>query len=285
MSGFASEVLRTVGTFVFLLATVYIGIATVLLIFQTNFVYVPYREITTHPGQIGLAFENVDFLTYDGIRLFGWFIPAQATGPVILFCHGNAGNISHRLDSIRIFHRIGVNVFIFDYRGYGQSEGKPTEKGTYMDAEAAWDYLTRIRRIPPEEIILFGRSLGGAIAAWLAHKHQARALIVESAFLSIQEVAAEMFPFLPVKKFSLIRYNTRDYIRQASCPVMIIHSREDELIPFRHGGELFRIAKEPKTFLEIKGRHNDGYLSSGRLYESNLKRFIFQEMPSELISS
>lgn len=276
MNIFGPEIIRTLETFAILLLSVYIGIAIVILIFQTNFVYAPHREMITDPGKIGLEFENVRLITRDSVRLFGWFIPGTENNPVILFCHGKAGNISHRLETIRIFNRIGLSVFIFDYRGYGLSEGKPTEKGTYWDAEAAWAYLIHQRRIPASEIIVFGRSLGGAIAAWLAHIFKPKALIVESAFTSIQDVAAEMFPFLPVRKFSTIHYNTAEYIHAANCPVMVIHSRQDETVPFWHADELFQAAVEPKTLLEIKGRHNDGYLTSARFYEDNIKKFILQ---------
>lgn len=279
---FGPEIIRTLEVFAVLLISVYIGIAMIILIFQTNFVYAPHKEMVADPGKIGLAFENVRLCTRDGVRLFGWFIPGKKNNPVILFCHGKAGNISHRLDTIRIFNRMGLSVFIFDYRGYGLSDGKPTEKGTYWDAEAAWEYLTHRRRIPSSEIIVFGRSLGGAIAAWLAHIYKPKVLIVESAFTSIQDIAAEMFPLLPVRKFSVIHYNTTEYIHAANCPVMIIHSRQDETVPFWHADELFQAAGEPKTFLEISGRHNDGYRKSGRVYEHNIKKFIEQNDYSKI---
>jgi pimeloyl-ACP methyl ester carboxylesterase len=144
---------------------VFVAFATYLFIFQSSFVYYPERTVLTNPGNIGLSFENVSFETADRTKLYGWFIPCDSPRGVILFCHGNAGNISHRLDSIQIFHRLGLAVFIFDYRGYGKSEGKPSESGTYRDVEAAWNYLVEKRQLNPNMIIIFGRSLGGAVAA------------------------------------------------------------------------------------------------------------------------
>ena len=180
-------------------AGLYVGLAAMVFVSQSRLVYYPQRGIIATPGQIGLSYDAVTFEAADGVRLSGWFVPAEAPRGVILFCHGNAGNISHRLESIRVFHRLGLSTFIFDYRGYGQSEGRPTEQGTYLDAEAAWRYLVQERRVAPTEIIVFGRSLGGAIAAWLAQDHTPRALIVESTFTSVRDMASHLYPFLPAE--------------------------------------------------------------------------------------
>jgi len=193
---------------------------------------------------------------------------------VILFCHGNAGNISHRLESIQVFHRLGLSTFIFDFRGYGQSEGRPTEQGTYLDAEAAWHYLVRERQMSPTEIIIFGRSLGGSIAAWLAQDHTPKALIIESTFTSVRDIAAELYPYLPVRWLCRFNYNAMDYLHQLNCPVLIVHSRDDEMISFSHGRRLFETANEPKEFLEIMGTHNEGFMTSAKRYEDGLDSFI-----------
>ena len=245
-----------------------------LFIFQSHYIYYPERVLSADPGRIGLYFESVSFETKDRVKLSGWFVPSESTRGVILFCHGNAGNISHRLESIQIFHRLGLDVFIFDYRGYGQSEGKPTEQGTYKDAEAAWQYLLEERQVAPNEIIVFGRSLGGAVASWLAQSRTPGALILESTFTSLPDIAATVYPYLPVRQLLRFEYNTAEYLGRLNCPVLIVHSRDDEVMSFSQGWRLFEMAKEPKKFLEITGTHNDGFLTSGKRYEEGLNAFI-----------
>jgi hypothetical protein len=167
-----------------------------------------------------------------------------------------------------------LSVFIVDYRGYGQSEGRPTEQGTYLDADAAWRYLVEERQVPPSEIVLFGRSLGGAVASWLAQNYTPRALILESTFTSIADVGAASYPFLPVRLLSRLQYNTLKRMPDIDCPVLIVHSPEDRLIPYAHGRRLFEAAQEPKEFLTIKGGHNDGFIISAQAYEAKLEEFI-----------
>jgi fermentation-respiration switch protein FrsA (DUF1100 family) len=240
----------------------------------SRLIYYPERDIRGVPADHGLAYECVDLKTKDGVTLSGWWIPACKQRGVVLFCHGNAGNVSYRLDSILIFNRLGLSTFIFDYRGYGKSGGRPSEEGTYLDAEAAWHYLLQTRRIPQEDIIIFGRSLGGSIAAWLAQDHQPRILIVESSFTSLPNMVKDRFPWIPAMLVGHYQYDTRQYLQKAQCPVLIIHSRDDELIPFRQGQELYEVAKWPKAFLDISGSHNRGFMDSITRYESALDAFI-----------
>lgn len=251
-------------------------------IFQSLFVYFPSRTLSADPSSIGLQFEDVRFETADGIQLTGWFIPCSNNRGVILFCHGNAGNISHRLDSIMIFHRLGLDVFIFDYRGYGKSEGKPTEEGTYKDAEAAWQYLVEERQIHASQIILFGRSMGGALAAWLAHQHSPGGLILESTFTSLRDAAVTIYRFPLIKWLVRYEYNTAEHLAKVDCPVLIVHSRDDEIMPFNQGQRLFELAKEPKMFLEITGSHNSGFITSGKYYEKGLVNFISAFIPEHV---
>jgi fermentation-respiration switch protein FrsA (DUF1100 family) len=260
---------------------VYILFAGFLYIFQSRFVYYPEPTISADPGNIGLEFEGVLFETEDGVRLSGWYIPAENANGVILFCHGNAGNISHRLESIQIFHQLGLNVFIFDYRGYGQSEGKPTEIGTYRDAEAAWWYLVEERQVAPNRIAVFGRSLGGAVAAWVSSRHTPGALILESTLTSVPDIAAKLYPYLPVRLLSRFRYNTAEYLDEVDCPVLIVHSREDEIMPFSHGQQLFERARGPREFLEISGTHNEGFITSGKYYEEGLNSFVAEYLETD----
>ncbi len=241
------------------------------LLFLPN---IPSRVVERSPSAVGLAYEPVTLVTRDNIDLDGWFIPAPENRGVILFFHGNAGNISHRFDSLLLFHRLGFSTLIFDYRGYGRSQGHPSEAGTSMDAEAAWQYLTGKRSIVPSRIILFGRSLGAAVAARQAAEHTPGALIVESGFTSVPDMAVELYPFLPVRWLTRLDYNAREQLQRVSCAVLVVHSRDDEIIPFRHGQALYAAAKEPKQFLELRGGHNDGFLMSGRTYTRKLDEFL-----------
>lgn len=254
----------------------YVMLVVLVAVFQSHFIFFPERSIAATPKRIGLPFENVEFVTEDNFILSGWYIPARDRKGVLLFCHGNAGNISHRLESIELFHRLGLTVFIFDYRGYGGSGGKITEDGTYRDAEAAWRYLVGTQGIDSNEIIVFGRSLGGAIASELATKHTPKGLIIESTFTSVPDIAARLYPYLPVRFLARYRYDAADYISRVRCPVLIVHSRDDEIIPFDHGRRLFETAADPKEMLEISGSHNEGFLLSGKIYLEGLRTFIAQ---------
>jgi len=267
---------------VLIIIIAYIIFVGFLFIFQSRHIYYPEPVLSADPGSIGLDFEGVSFETMDGVKLSGWFVPSESARGVILFCHGNAGNISHRLESIQIFHRLGLDVFIFDYRGYGKSEGKPTEHGTYKDAEAAWWYLVEERQIHPKEIIIFGRSLGGAVASWLAQNYTPGALILESTFTSLPDVATAVYPYLPVRLLLRFDYNTAGYLGGVNCPVLIVHSRDDEIMRFSHGRRLFETAREPKKFLEITGTHNAGFITSGKLYEEGLDTFIWEYIESKI---
>ena len=257
---------------------VYLALAGLLFVFQPRFVYfpnLPSRAIVATPDDVGLAYEPVEFATEDGVRLTGWFVPGPAAArATLLFLHGNAGNISHRLDSLKIFHDLGLAIFIFDYRGYGESEGKPSEQGTYRDAEAAWRHLTGERGIAAEEIVLFGRSLGAAVAAHLATRHTPKALIIESGFTSGPDIAADVYWMFPVRWLARFRYATEEHLKAVRAPVLIIHSVDDEIIPIRHGRWLYAAANEPKKLLEIRGDHNQGFLLSGRAYVDGLDTFL-----------
>jgi len=262
----------------FLLATITLTVLSVYVyLMQSRMLYypnMPGRALTATPADIGLAYQDINLTTEDSIELHGWFIPGDEPRRTLLFFHGNAGNISHRLESIGLFHRLGLSVFIFDYRGFGQSTGSPTEQGTYLDAQAAWSYLIRTRALDAGEIIVFGRSLGGAIATWLASRHTPAMLILESTFTSVPAIAHRFYPFLPTRLLSRFQYNSLEIVKQLACPVLIAHSRDDEIIPFEEGRLLFEAAAEPKQFLEMHGGHNDGFIVTGPAYVSALRSFI-----------
>jgi fermentation-respiration switch protein FrsA (DUF1100 family) len=261
---------------IILICTVmYLIFMIIVYFFQSYLIYFPDKHISYNPKvTLNLEYKDIYFKTSDSIVLNGWFIPAKEEQGVILFCHGNAGNISHRLESINIFNRFNLGVFIFDYRGYGKSEGKPSEKGTYLDAKAAWNYLCDMRQIKPEKIIIFGRSLGAAVAAWLAKEKLPAAVILESSFTSIPELGAKLYPFLPVRLISRFHYNTGKYVQEIYCKKLIIHSKDDEIIPCSLGEKNYLQAAQPKQFLAIHGSHNEGFMQSIQVYQEGLKQFI-----------
>ncbi len=258
-----------------LVIAILITIPLAFRLFEKKFIYFPGGELICTPSDAGMQWEDVWLETGDGVALNGWFVAAaaQARGTV-LFCHGNAGNISHRLPSIEIFHYLDLNTFIFDYRGYGMSEGSPDEEGTYKDVQAAWDYLTEHRGIPPESIIIFGRSLGGAVAAHAAADNNPGLLILESPFSSLRQLGSELYPWLPVKLLSGYDYSTVEYVTNVDCPLIVIHSREDEIIPCEHGQRIYEAAPRQKSFLEISGDHNSGFMTSGTVYSGGLDSLL-----------
>lgn len=265
------------------LALVYGGLSALLFIFQENLAYYPEigREIQTTPRDHGLAYEALTLTTPDGERLDAWFVPKPMARGAVLVLHGNAGNISHRMDTIAMFHRMGYSVLIFDYRGYGRSTGHPSEEGLYQDARTAWTYLTRERGLAPGRIILFGESLGGAVAARLAAEEQPGALVLSSVFTSAREFAADIYPWLPTRWLVRLNYDTRAALARVRCPVLVAHSPDDEIIPFSHGKMLFEAAAEPKAFLQLAGGHNDGFIFMREAWVHALAGFLDRNFMNE----
>jgi pimeloyl-ACP methyl ester carboxylesterase len=242
-----------------------IAAALVLLVvllrwFERSQVYQPSRTLDANPAELGRQFEDVFFKTSDGVRLNGWFFPADANSSraqiAVLYCHGNGGNISHRMEVYRTFLKMGLNVFAFDYRGYGRSEGRTSEEGTYRDAQAAYRWL-RDKGFEGRNIIAFGESLGGGIVSELALREEVGGLVLQSAFSCTADIGAELFPWLPVHKLCTIKYETCQKLPRIRVPVLVMHSRGDELINFRHAQKNSRLANEPKLLWEIEGEHND----------------------------
>jgi fermentation-respiration switch protein FrsA (DUF1100 family) len=263
------------------LALIYVSFGVVLYLFQGSMVYLaklPGRALDASPADIGLEYEDVHIDTADGERLHGWYVRAADARGVLLFFHGNAGNISHRLESILIFNRLGLDVLIVDYRGYGQSTGSPTEQGTYRDARAAWDYLVETRQKAPADIVVFGRSLGGAVGAWLAAglkaDEQPAAVIIESSFSSGADMARRLYPVYPARLLTRLEYPVVEYASRLQCPVLVVHSRDDEIIPFSMGQAIYAAAPEPKEFIELRGDHNAGFWISRQEYDAGLAAFL-----------
>jgi len=262
--------------FIFVVFGCYVLFVVAVYFMQSRMLYLPGilgRTLSVTPSDVGMDYEDVYIETTDGVTLHGWFIAGRSS-QVLLFFHGNAGNISHRLDSIRQFQDLGLSVFIIDYRGYGQSEGRTTERGIYRDADAAWLYLIEDRGLVASDILIFGRSLGASVAARLAAQHEPLALIVESSFTSVPDIAQDLYPWLPARWLSRLSHATRDYVRDVQCPILVVHSRDDEIIPFHHGEEIYASANEPRTLLAIRGTHNDAFLQDARGYIGGLRAFL-----------
>ena len=244
--------------------------------FEHSQVYQPDRNLTATGAELGRPFEDVRFKASDGVQLHGWFYPADSDSPrtkwALLLCHGNAGNIGHRLEMCRALLETGVNVFLFDYRGYGGSGGRPSEEGTYLDAQAAYQWL-RQKGFAATNIIAFGESLGGGIASELAIREPVGGLILESSFCSTVDLGAELFPWLPVRWMSTIKYDTCRKLPRLKIPVLVMHSRTDEIIGFHHGQKNFAAANEPKLFWEITGDHN-GPLSDQKQFMAGIEKFL-----------
>lgn len=256
------------------LALAYVAVLLIIYVLQPRMVYYPSQNITVTPADFGYEFEDVNFATEDRYQLHGWFIPADTANPTMLYFHGNAGNISGRMETIKLLHQLGLNVFIFDYRGYGQSEGRPTEEGTYRDAIAAWNYLRSERGVSESEIIVMGRSLGGSVAAWLSARKNPAASIIESTFTSAPDLGAELYPWLPVRWLIKYDYNTLVNIQKIGNPLFMSHSQQDQVVPYHHGKKLFEAANEPKMFLELEGTHGSGFLDTGEKYRNALRSFL-----------
>ena len=245
-----------------------------LYIMQPSMVFYPYSELVETPRTWGLEYEDVSINTQDGVKLHGWYIPHQGAKEVVLFLHGNGGNISHRGASIDIFHRLGLNVLIFDYRGYGKSEGSPSEDGLYEDARSAWRYLIDRRGFKREQIVLFGRSIGGVVAIKLAVEEGPEKIILESTFSSSRDMADSLMPL--ISRIALMRYpfNSMKRIKDVKAQLLMLHSPDDEIIPYALGEKLYKAANEPKQFVKLQGDHNYGFMKSQPYYEEALARFL-----------
>lgn len=250
-----------------------------LYVLQPAMVFLPSRALEATPRDWGLEYKDVWLRTEDGVRLHGWYLPHPQARRVLLFFHGNAGNISHRQASLEIFQRLGLNVLILDYRGYGRSEGRPSERGLYRDARAAWDYLVAERGVSPADIVLFGRSLGGAVAAQLASQVRPGALILESGFSSARDLARAIYPILSWLIVPRFDFDTVARMRTVACPVLVLQSRDDEIIPFALGRRVYEAAPEPKRLHVLRGDHNGGFLLSQPDYERALAGFLAHGLP------
>jgi fermentation-respiration switch protein FrsA (DUF1100 family) len=244
--------------------------------FEHSQVYHPERFLSATGAELGRPYEDVHFRAEDGVELNGWFFPAETNSPrsslVVLLCHGNAGNIGHRLEMAEALLTTGVNLFLFDYRGYGRSQGRPSEEGTYWDAKAAYQWLQR-KGFAGKDIVIFGESLGGGVAAELATCVTTAGVILQSTFTSMPDLGVDLYPWLPVRWMARIKYDTLSKLPRVTAPVLVMHSRADSLIRFRHSERNFAAANEPKLFCELVGDHNEP-LTNRTQFIADIERFL-----------
>lgn len=240
--------------------------------FQERLVFFPHAGGPQTPADWGLAHQEF-FLESGPGRIHGWWIPGTEQGPVVLYSHGNAATISALREYAQLFHQMGMGVLLYDYRGYGRSEGQPDEAGLYADGEAAWRHLTGELGVSPRRVVCYGHSLGGGVATWLAMHHPGLALVVEGSFTSIPQLGKELYPFVP-NWVARISFDNLSRMARVQAPVLVIHAREDEVVPVSHGRRLHEAAREPKGLLEIAGSHNRGFVAAGREDWSAFQQFV-----------
>lgn len=260
------------------------GLAVLLTLFvvllvgcENSIIYHPvkYPDGLWDTSKMPLPVQDVWFKAEDGVKLHGWYVPSDEAVATLLFFHGNAGNITHRLENVFFLHHLKLNVFIFDYRGFGRSEGDPDEDGIQLDSQAAYDTLMAQPRVSVPSLFIFGRSLGGAFASYTATKNPAAGLILESSFTNAVDMADKMFPILPLGWFISSELNTQGYVSQLKMPKLFIHGTMDNIIPYTMGRELYKGAAEPKEFYSINGAgHNNTYSVGGKEYFNAIKAFI-----------
>lgn len=272
--------LKRLRRLVVLVVATYVAVCFAVAFFQAQLIYFPTRGYEQTPGDVGIPFETLRLDTADGETIVGWFVPRSGADATVLFFHGNAGNMSDRVYDARVLHDLGFNVLMIDYRGYGESTGSPSEKGLYKDAETAWTYLTETRGVPADRIVLFGRSLGGGVAIELARRHEPAALVVESTFTRLADVGSHHYSFLPVSLIVTQRFDSESKIPDIACPKLILHGKDDQLIPIALGRRLFDAAKEPKRFIETPGGHNNSGFTYTNEYTQQLADFVNEALSS-----
>jgi uncharacterized protein len=261
------------------IASIYIGLLVLLRVNESRLIYFPgqQRTLLPPPASLGLTIQRVEISTRDSIKLVSWIIPAtDSTGRWLLICHGNAGNISEFDRPIHYagLHRLGLNLLAFDYRGYGESGGIPSEQGLYRDADAAYEYLRQDRGIPADRIVIFGHSLGSAVAIDLATRLPAAGLIVEGAPTSVPDRGQELYPYIPVRWIAASHFGSIGKIKRVAIPKLFLHAEDDDVIPIIHGRRLFEAALPPKTFVELHGRHGDAFDVDSARYFGSIAEFL-----------
>jgi len=259
---------------VFLVASCVVGGLLVLVRYlERNGVFFPGKDMMLDPSRAGLAFEDLYLTTADGVRINTWFVPRSGAHATLIFAHGNAGTMSDRIIKVKFFHDLGLNVLIFDYRGYGRSQGKPSEKGVYLDAQAAYDHLKSRGDVDKNRIIAYGASLGGPVVVDLACHRPLAALVVDSSITSAKDMAGILYPYLPSFLLSL-KFDLISKVKHLNMPKLFMHSPDDHVVPFSMGSRLFEAAAAPKEFLRTSGGHNDVSIVSDPKAAAAFKKFL-----------
>jgi uncharacterized protein len=270
------KMLKSMGSFILTIAGIYLVILLLMYLFQNQLLFMPSSAIFQTPQQAGLSAEDVWIETTDGVRLHGWYFPNEASEWVVVLSHGNAGNISGRIAIAETLLRSGAAVLMYDYRGYGKSNGKPSEHGLYKDIEGVVCFLTDEFNYPEHRIVMYGRSLGGAVAAYAATRFSLGGLVLDSAFINMKRMVREVYPFVPAF-LATYDFPTDRYISELqNTPVMIMHSPNDEIISYHHGKYLFERATEPKQFIQLRGGHNDNFFLSREIIEQSWINFLHE---------
>lgn len=271
--------MRTVLKLLLFIALIYAGFCLVVWLMQARLVWFPGPPPSRTPGDAGMAYEQVTLRTRDGVELSAWWLPTDEPIGAVIVCHGNAGSIENRIPLALALQRAGLSVLLFDYRGYGNSGGSISEEGSYLDAEAAWEHVVEVRGVEPSRLVVFGESLGGGVAVELATRREIAALILDSTFTSVPALGARVYRYLPIRLLARIHYDSLAKIGSLDCPLLSLHSPQDELVPIELGRELFEAANEPKQFIETSGGHNDGGLLHSPAAQAGLAAFVTRALP------
>ncbi|MCC5934419.1 MAG: alpha/beta hydrolase [Balneolales bacterium] len=275
--------LSAIYTIILTLGGLYVALALLLFLFQERLIFLPSRPVPFTPEVAGLSYSEHFFPTENGLMLHGWWVYHEGddalSRPAILFCHGNAGNIANRIPLLEIFHGLGYNIFIFDYQGYGKSEGRPGERQILADGIAAFDFMTGELGVARDRILPLGRSMGGPVAAWVAINRNTTALALESTFTSIPDIARKTYPIFPVGLLARVKLPTRDFVKQFEGPVLVAHSPGDMLIPYEMGRIIYETAPGQSYWLELAGNHNDGHIATGPAFGQGYQAFIDRYFP------
>ena len=268
--------IKLIQSLIMILALSWLGMVLYVYFFQHKLVFVPEKLFITTPESIRLKYENILLKTQDGLNIHGWYLPHPNEIGKLLFLHGNAGNVSYEIDSLQLYHDLNLSVLIVDYPGYGNSEGSMSEIGSYEAAQLAWDYLTEVLNPNHLPTYILGRSLGGGVASWLVANTTTppTGLVLESTFTSIEDLGRYYYPYLPIHWIGQIHYPNLSNIRKIKVPILYIHSPEDKIVPYKMSGELYDNTTTDKQFVDIRGRHGDGFLTSKKQYLKSLQNFI-----------